>query len=419
MRRKRYRAVMSGILVVLMITALFVPVVAADNHEDESETTERSYQIVQGDQVIPVEPMQGDESVEEFYDYRHPHVGSRDNPSWGRSFSSMGTTDIQQDDTSALMLYEGPDGVSLVAVHDKYYEEQAEGTTGGSVSWTVSGLPEDGEWAVIDDEYGWLTENETKDDIFLLDSDHQAGAPGNDGAPPSGADALLSWVWLTGRSDGVAYRGLDQDVSMTIEPSFNSRSYHRYGDQRRADELPDRPDRGERYNGTIDDWQVIVPTEDEEEEAFSRVSLDSLNEPVDIRSTSSPPAPRSVSLENENIEPGETAQVTAVIENNGVDWIHDASFRVGDTELDSQTVTVPAGEERTVEFSQEFTEPGVYEIGVDDTQTTLTVGDPESTTNGDTDDSTESTDEQVPGFGPVTALVAVVAVTIVARRQAT
>jgi len=157
MRRKRYRAVMSGILVVLMITALFVPVVAADNHEDESETTERSYQIVQGDQVIPVEPMQGDESVEEFYDYRHPHVGSRDNPSWGRSFSSMGTTDIQQDDTSALMLYEGPDGVSLVAVHDKYYEEQAEGTTGGSVSWTVSGLPEDGEWAVIDDEYGWLT----------------------------------------------------------------------------------------------------------------------------------------------------------------------------------------------------------------------------------------------------------------------
>jgi PGF-CTERM protein len=407
---------MSGLLAVLMITSVFVPVVVADSHEDESETTNRSYQIVQGDQVIQVDPLQGNESVEEFYDYRHPHVGSRDNPFWGRQFSSVGTTEFQEDDQSTLLLYEGPDGVSFVGLHDKYHEEQAEGTTGGSVSWTITGLPENGEWAVIDDEYGWLAENETKDDIFLLDSDHRAGAPGNDGTPPGDADALLSWVWLTGRSDGVAYRGLDQDVSVTIDPEPNRYSYHRYGDQRRPDRLPDRPDRGERYNGTLYAWDVVVPTGDGE---FDRVTINN-GQPIEIRSTSSPPAPRSVTLESENIEPGNTARVSAAIENTGnVDWTYDASFRVGDTELDTQTVTVPAGEERTVEFSQDFTEPGVYEIGVDDRQTTLTVGDPEPTTNSSaTDSSNESTDEQLPGFGPVAGLVALVAVTIVARHRA-
>jgi hypothetical protein len=270
---------MSGILVVLMTTTLFMPVVSANSHEDGSETENRSYQIVQGDRVIPVEPIQGNESVEDFYDYRHPHVGSREDPSWGRQFSSVGTTEFQRHERSVLMLYEGPDGVSLVGVHDKYSEEPPEGTTGGSVSWTVSGLPENGEWAVIDDEYGWLMENETKDDIFLLDSDHQAGAPGNDGAPPSGADALLSWVWLAGRSDGVAYRGFGQDVSVTIDPGFNRQSYHRYGDPRRTGEL-DRPDAGERYNGKIYVWEVVVPTKNDGE--YDRVKLDRFNESVGI-----------------------------------------------------------------------------------------------------------------------------------------
>ncbi|MFW6321262.1 MAG: PGF-CTERM sorting domain-containing protein [Halohasta sp.] len=422
MNRSRYRCLLISVVVLLMIGSLAAPVAYADEHDDESD---RVYQIVQDDEVVSVDPIEGSESVEKFYDYRHPHVGSRDDPQWGRSFSSEGTVDYQEDDASVLLLYEGSEGVSLVAVHDKYHESKSEGTTGGSVSWTVSGLPDDGEWAVIDDEYGWLTPNETQDDRFYFDPAHRDGAPGTDGRPPGDADARLSWVWTTSRNDGVAYRGLDSDAQMRIDPAFNEDSYHRYGDERRPDVSPDEPEAGAGYNGTVDDWQVIVPTDDkdgDDGEDFERVSLESLEEPVEIRSTSTPPAPESVSLENETIEPGESARLTATVENPGdVDWTYEASFRVGDTELGTETVTVPAGEERTVEFTQEFSSTGTYDVGVGDEQTTLTVEDTDEGDGADDapDDSEDTdgaddADDEVPGFGPLAAVAALLAVALAA-----
>jgi PGF-CTERM protein len=423
MRRGRV-TILSGLLAGLLLTSLAAPVVYADSHTDDSGSESgRAYQIVQGTEVLSIEPLSGDEPVEEFYDYRHPYVGSRDDPSWGRSFSSVGTTDYQRDDTSILLLYEGPQGVSLVAVHDRYHEEQSQGTAGGSLSWTVDGLPEGGEWAVLDDEYGWLTTNESKDDIFRLDAAHRAGAPGNDGAPPVGADALLSWVWTTGRSDGVAYRGLENDASIVINPAFNNASYHRYGDDRRPDVPPDRPEANAGYNGIVDNWDVVVPSSGDDE--VEHIELDSLEEPVAVRSTSTPPAPRSVSLEASQIDPGDTAALTAVIENSGAtEWTYEAQLRVYDTDLQSKTVTVPAGEERTVEFTQQFGEPGRYEIGVGNEQATLTVGDPDASTDkspfDDPDETggsegSDDTDDRTPGFGPVAALIALLVVAVGAK----
>ena len=426
------RTVLTGLLAALLLTSRAAPVVYADsNARISSDGTAqigsesgRAYQIVQGSQVIPVEPIVGNESVEAFYDYRHPYVGSRDDPSWGRSFSSRGTTEYQQNDTSMLMLYEGPQGVSLVAVHDKYVDG-SQGTDGGSISWTVSGLPEGGEWAVIDDEYGWLTNAEQKDDIFRLGAAHRAGAPGNDGAPPGDADALLSWVWSTGRTDGVAFRGLGTDAAVVINPAFNDDSYHRYGDRRRPDVPPNRPGVGEGYNGTVDDWEVVVPTTDSDgEREIDEVDLDSLDEPIVVRSTSTPPAPRSVSLETDRIEPGDSVRLSAVIENRGgTDWSYEANLKVFDTTLQTKSVTVPAGEERTVEFTQQFGEDGRYEIGVGDERSTLTVGDPPASDGGspfddpnETGDNEEGgTDERIPGFGPIAALVALVVVAVGAK----
>ena len=432
MQRNGHRTVLFGLLAVVLLTSVAAPVVVADSHTDDTGAgSDRAYQIVQDDNVIPVEPISGNTTVEEFYDYRHPYVGSRDDPSWGRSFSSVGTTEYQENDTSILMLYEGPQGVSLVAVHDKYHEVESRGTAGGSISWAVTGLPEGGEWAVIDDEYGWLTDAEPKDDIFRLDAAHRAGAPGNDGAPPAGADALLSWVWSTGRTDGVAFRGLGTDASITIVPAFNDDSYHRYGDQRRPDVPPNRPGANDGYNGTVDSWEVIVPTDDEDGddedgEDVEEVDLDSLGEPIVVRSTSTPPAPRAVSLDRDAIDPGESARLSAVIENRGnTDWTYEANLRVFDTTLQTKTVTVPAGEERTVEFTQQFGETGRYEIGVGTQQTTLIVGDPEVDGGSPFDNPNETddtgagdgTDERIPGFGPVVAVVALLVVAVGAKRR--
>lgn len=429
---RRWRTILTGFLVVLLLTSLSAPIAVAEGYAQMGSESNaqmgsasgQSYQIVQGTQVIPVEPISGNTTVEEFYDYRHPYVGSRDDPSWGRSFSSVGTTDYQENDTSLLMLYEGPQGVSLVAVHDKYHEEQSQGTAGGSLSWTVSGLPEGGEWAVLDDEYGWLTDAEPKDDVFRLGAAHRAGAPGNDGAPPGDADALLSWVWSTGRTDGMAYRGLGTDAAVVIDPAFNDDSYHRYGDRRRPAVPPNRPGANRGYNGTVDDWEVVVPTNDGED--TEEVDLDSLGDPVVIRSTSTPPAPRSVSLQTDRIDPGDTARLTAVIENRGsTDWTYEADLRVFDTTLQTTSVTVPAGEERTVEFTQQFGETGRYEIGVGDERTTLIVGDPDATGGGspfddpDTDDDDSgTTDDRIPGFGPLAALIALVTISVGAKRRA-
>ncbi|MFD1641979.1 PGF-CTERM sorting domain-containing protein [Halohasta litorea] len=374
-----------------------MPTVAADSHDASDDESDRAYQLVHGydeTQVISVDPIAGDEPVEEFYDARDPD---------GQSRSSLGTSEYQEDDKSMLMLYEGPDGVSLVAVHDKYHEDRAEGTRGGSLSWTVSGLPEDGEWAVIDDDPGRI-EDDSHDDRFYIDPDHREGFSETDGEPPGRADALLSWEWSTGETDGVAYRGLNQDASITITPGFNEESYRRHDDQQDASSPADG------NNGTVDDWVAIVPTDD----GFERMDFHHTHEPTRIRSTSEPTRLGEMTLENDSIDPGEPARITAVIENPGdTDWTHEASLRIGDSELQSQTVTVPAGEERSVEFSQQISQTGVYEIGVDDEQRTLTVGDPESS---DTD-SEETTDEQAPGFGPAVALIALCVVVLGARHR--
>ncbi|MFO7834803.1 MAG: hypothetical protein R6V31_12355 [Halohasta sp.] len=435
------RAWLGVVVAGLLVVSLFAPAVAGQHADpprqvdegNQSAEGERSYQLAQGDRVIPVAPVAGEEPVESFYAYHHPYVGSREDPLWGRSFSSEGTTDYQADDTSVLLLYEGPEGVSLVAVHDRYTETPSDGTAGGSVSWRLSGLPSGGEWAVIDDEYGWLTGNETQDDLFYFDPAHREGAPGTDGQPPGEADALLSWVWTAGRTDGVAYRGLGTDAAVQIDPAFNADAYHRYGDRRRTGVL-DRPTENEGYNGTVDDWELIVPDEEANEvddaEDVDRVSLDR-DEPVELRSTDSPPVARSVRLENDTVDVGEPARLSAVIENpGGANWSHEAWFRVGDTDLDSRRVTVPADDERTVEFTQRFDTPGRYELGVGDERTTLTVrgvddnasddavGEPFGGDDGSSFDDDESTDDRTDGFGAVAALVAlVVAVAAVAGRR--
>src|SRR6056297_2932781 len=278
MNSTRQTAARSSLVALLLITSLFAPVVSAQSTQSTqpADDGDYTYRIVQGDQSFEVRPIQGDVPVEAFYDYRDPYQ-DRENPSWGRSFSSRGTTDYQQDSTSILLLYEGPNGVSLVAVHDKYHENLDNATAGSSVSFQITGLPDDGEWAMIDDDYGWRIEDEEKGDVAQLGADHRAGAAGNDGEPPAGVDARLSWAWMTGRTDGMAYRGLAQeDLSLTIDPAFNEQSYHRVGDDRRPDEEPDDPEEGEEYNGTIDDWQFITATDGGEE--YKRVWFSSLED---------------------------------------------------------------------------------------------------------------------------------------------
>jgi PGF-CTERM protein len=408
MNSTRQTAVLSGLVALLMITSLFAPAVAAQSEQPEqpADDEERTYRIVQGDQEFEVQPIQGDVPVEEFYDYRYPYQ-SRDNPSWGRSFSSQGTTEFQQDSTSILMLYEGPNGVSLVAIHDKYYEDRENGTAGSSVSWELTGLPEDGEWAIIDDDYDWRNETVEKDDIHQLDEDHRAGAAGNDGEPPEGVDARLSWVWTNGRNDGMAYRGVGgDDVSITIDPAFNENSYHRYGDRRRPDEEPDEPEAGPEYNGTIDDWQVISATDDGDD--VRRIWFDSLEEEVQIERV--PASEVESEAPNASLSGPEEATVgeEVTFDTNATGEIERYEWTV-----DGDPVESTDGSEMSYTFEESGTTEVEVTVSTADNQTdsasqTVEVVDGEETAGG----------VQTPGFGIVVAVVALVgAMLLVVRRS--
>ena len=407
MNSTRQIAVLSFLVGFLMITSLFAPVVSAQSAQpadDEPADDEYTYRIVQGDQEFEVRPIQGDVPVEEFYDYRDPYQ-DRDNPSWGRSFSSRGTTDYQQDSTSILMLYEGPNGVSLIAVHDKYHENLDNATPGSSVSFQLTGLPDDGEWAMIDDDYGWRIEGEEKGDIAQLGADHRAGAAGNDGEPPAGVDARLSWAWMTGRTDGMAYRGLaEEDLSLTIDPAFNEDSYHRVGDDRRPDEEPDDPEEGEEYNGTIDDWQVISATDGDEE--YKRVWLSSLDEEVRIETVpASEPVTASLSgPEQATVGQNATFTVTA-----STDDVERYEWTVNGTTVESTDGPT---------LNHTFDEAGTAEVNVTVTTAAEQRDTASNTVEVVTDESeTEETDDGTPGFGVGAALVALSVVILLAVRR--
>lgn len=144
-----------------------------------SSETPRQFVVEQGEMTYEIEPLRTGETVEEFYSYQsdgHPH-------------SHMGTN-IDKSDSSELFLWDGPNGLSLVAQHDRRYD-----TGGGDVTFAFSGLPDDGEWAVRDDNPG--------NDVYTSNTE-------------------VEWHWGSDHTDGAAYRGLDGEFEVTIEPSFYS-----------------------------------------------------------------------------------------------------------------------------------------------------------------------------------------------------
>lgn len=151
-----------------------------------------SYVVEQGGQCTPITPLSGEESAEEFYDYR-----SHNTHESNYAYSSHGTTDLQRNDTSSIFLYEGPDGMSLVIVHDRL----GGGTDGGAAEFEIVGLPADGEWTVEDDDY-----SANADDVWTHGD----------------VWSEIAWLWRDDRTDGGAFNGLGSEFAVTIDPAFNA-----------------------------------------------------------------------------------------------------------------------------------------------------------------------------------------------------
>lgn len=132
--------------------------------------------VEQGGKTFAVTPMSNGQRIEEFYDYGNSHINS--------------PLPIARSDTSRLFLWAGPEGLSLVALHDKPYDG-----SGGAVDMEFSELPlNDGSWVVQDD-------------------------PGHDFA--KGTNTRIPWAWGGVHTDGGVFRGGLPGSNVTITPFFN------------------------------------------------------------------------------------------------------------------------------------------------------------------------------------------------------
>ena len=340
-----------------------VGLATADEHDDQPEQAD-VYSVVQGDRCIQIEPLgDGDRTVEEFYDHRDP----LSDPS-SYTYSSHGTQHLQEDDTSILMLHEGTDGLSLVMVHDQY-----DGSTdGGSVTFQIDGLPEDGEWVVEDDNYSGI-----------VDGDYiEADAQWDHGEDWS----RITWVWTEARTDGGAFNGgLDDEFAIEIDPAFNDEADFRYTNG--------------SYDGEVTDWELLSGDEDDPE----RTSLE-MDQPIEIRSGGCT-AVTDIDVEG-SVEQDASTTVTVTVANDGVtDETVTVPVTVDGEVVDEHRVTVDGGGTETVSSTVEFESTG-----------TVTVSAGDATADVSVTEADEASD-QLAGFGIAVAVTAILVALALARRQ--
>lgn len=183
------------------------------------------YSAVQGLDCMPLAPLSGDQPVESLYDLRIPerfegHNGATD-PGSGPYYESLGTRHLQRRDTTITFLYDGPEGLSLVVVHDR-----PDGS-GGSATWHLE-VPLGARWAV-------------KDDFYLLSRTGEPAPTNFDRWETGGLLQTVDWTWGPWATDGGALRGLGEVFVLAISPEFNEA----------ADLWEDH------YSGRVTDWELL------------------------------------------------------------------------------------------------------------------------------------------------------------------
>ena len=351
------------------------PPVVADTEASADDERERheieGYSVVQGDRCIPVQPIgDGNQTVEEFYDYRNP---ATDPESY--TYSSHGTTHLQEDDTSIVFLYEGSDGLSLVLVHDQYDGN----TSGGALTAQIDNLPEEGEWVVEDDNYSSYLDTRQLEEWEHGDN-----------------WSRITHVWSDERTDGAAFNGgLNEGFAIEIDIAFNDDADFRV------------------YDGEITDWEVVSAPEDDP----GRTSLD-MDEPIVIRSESC--ITISDLSVDDDVTVGDRVEVVATATNEGETEDTATVPVVVDGEvIEERIVTIDPGESTTMSTVAPFDEEGTSTVSVGNETVSVTVSDDdpgsenrsdENGTGSESGSGDGSSVDRVPGFGLLAGTLVTLAV---------
>jgi hypothetical protein len=240
--RASYRRLATLAVVLSLALVPLTGLGAAQQAGNQSAAGNQSYVAIQGDECTPISSFSDNESAIEYYDYRLPENYS-DNPyanATGSAFGSEGTIDLQEPNGSIVFLYTDTteDSTYLVFVNG---QEANNESTGGAATFEITGLPEDGNWTVRDDDYN----DTTSVDNWSV----------------TNTTTTVDWIWSDAATDGGVYSGIDNDTNVTVDPAFNEEA-----------ELF-----GQNGNGTVETWQVLS----NESDNVTRTELD-LNESLQI-----------------------------------------------------------------------------------------------------------------------------------------
>ncbi len=373
MTRTLSTSVATFVVLIAMLSIAVVPAAASVDRptlQQHDDAAPGNYSVLQDGDCTTISTFgDGSQSIEDFYDYRTPET----DPS-SYTYSSLGTMDLQQDDTSILFLYEGTEGTSLVLVHDRVYG----GTNGSAVTMQFEGLPEEGEWVVEDDSY----------------SDDLSGGP-DDEFDHEETSSRITWVFGDNRTDGAAFRGgLDDDVEITIDPAFNDNADFRV------------------YPGEITEWQALSSGGDGTE----RTSLDF--QPIELRSGPCSSSDVSTVTAPNDVATNESFEIGGTVENDGnVEDTFTVPITIDGDVVDETDVTLAPGAEAEVTTTVTLDETGTYAIEVGDETEEVTVAEAGDETTGGSDSDSDGNDAQLPGFGIAAALTGLLGAAGAIRRR--
>jgi hypothetical protein len=176
-------------------------------------------------------PLSNGQAITDFYNYGRGEINA--------------PLPIAKSDESRLFFWSGPDGLSMVMLHDVPRDG-----SGGAVSFDFEGLPTaDGSWVVEDD-------------------------PGDFDDGPTSPD----WAWTSDNTDGGVFQGGLSGRTVTIQPSFNEE----------ATRNPLRP-------GQLDSWQILTGQATE-----PRTEALDMDEPINVTIPDDPLENESAALAGTN-----------------------------------------------------------------------------------------------------------------------
>jgi hypothetical protein len=239
-------------------------------------------------------------------------------------------------------------------------------------------------------------------DDFGMELQASETVPPGTRSPTPEHDGIEALSYLSVNREGLPAENVtDAELAFTVEESA-------------LDERGVAPEEVAAYRWDDGEWQpVATELVGQADGSYEYVVQSSNLSSMIVAANRSTLAVSDVHVNEERIEPGEEIEIEAVVENTGrAAGTATANLTAFGTVVDVGHVRVPAGERRSLMFTQRFDSPGEYTVAVDGVEAQVSV-ELETTSPTGTATTDATTGPGQPGFGLLSAFVMVLLVGLV------